>query len=173
VTPISAPRRAAYRPGIYLSQVPGLHKLDFRVEAASTDTSTLRSLNGDFNYYEVIQRQGYTNKGFIMGDWIGREAKGGQAWLTYHLSGNEFIQLEYMDKKTPKDFIPGGTTQGQFKAEVVKRLSKNIELDAWLQYERWKAPIYIPGNNANSDTAVAFQVTYFPRLRSSHMLNGK
>jgi hypothetical protein len=175
VTPISAPRRAAYRPGIYLSQFPGLHKLDFRVEAASTDTSTLRSLNGEFNYYEIIQRQGYTNKGFIMGDWIGREAKGGQAWLTYHLSANEFVQLEYMDKKTPKDFIPGGTTQGQFKAEVVKRLTKDLELDAWVQYEKWKAPIYITNsnNNANSDTAIAFQVTYFPKLRSSHLLNGK
>jgi hypothetical protein len=108
-----------------------------------------------------------------MGDWIGREAKGGQAWLTYHLSGNEYVQLEYLDKKTPKDFIPGGTTQGQFKAEVVKRLRKDIELDAWVQYEKWKAPIYIPGNGANNDTTVAFQVTFFPKLRSSSMRNGQ
>jgi len=169
VTPPSAPRRAAYRPGIYLSQVPGLRKLDFRAEAASTDTSTLRSMSGQFNYFEAIQKQGYTNKGFIMGDWIGREAKGGQAWLTYHLSGNEWVQLEYLNKKTPKDFIAGGTTQNQFKVEVVKRLRPNVELDAWLQYEGWKAPIYIPGNSAltsalNTDTAVMFQVTFFPTL---------
>jgi hypothetical protein len=169
VTPISAPRRAAYRPGLFLSQVPGIPKLDFRVEAASTDTSTLRSLKGQFNYIETIQRQGYTNKGFIMGDWIGREAKGGEAWLTYHLSGNEFVQLHYLDKKTPKDFIPGGTTQGQFKAEVVKRFHKDIEVDAWVQYERWKAPIYIPkpGNGANNDTVAAVQVTWYPRLHSA------
>jgi hypothetical protein len=168
VTPISAPRRAAYRPGLYLSQVPGLPKLDFRVEAASTDTSTLRSIGGQFNYIETVQRQGYTNKGFIMGDWIGREAKGGEAWLTYHLSGNEWVQLHYLDKKTPKDFIAGGTTQGQFKAEVVKRFHKDIELDAWLQYERWKAPIYIakPNNAANNDTIAAIQVTWFPKLHT-------
>ena len=168
VTPISAPRRAAYRPGLFLSQVPGIPKLDFRVEAASTDTSTTRSYLGQFNYYETIQRQGYTNKGVLMGDWIGRQAKGGEAWLTYHLSGNEWVQLHYLDKKTPNGFIPGGTTQGQFKAEVVKRFHKDIELDAWVQYERWKAPIYIPkpNNGANKDTVAAVQVTWYPRLHA-------
>ena len=30
VNPISAPRRAAIRPGLYLSHFPGLRKLDFR-----------------------------------------------------------------------------------------------------------------------------------------------
>jgi hypothetical protein len=164
VTPISAPRRAAYRPGIYLSHIPGLEKLDFRAEAASTDTSTLRSLNGQFNYYEIVQRQGYTNKGFIMGDWIGREAKGGQAWLTWHLSPNEWVQLEYLNKKTPKDFIPGGTTQNQFTVDVVKRLRKDIELNAWLQYERWKAPIYKTGQQ--NDTVVAVQIKFFPKLHT-------
>ena len=130
VTPISAPRRAAYRPGVYISQFPGLPKLDFRVEASSTDCSTLRCVGGVFNYFEAIQRQGYTNHGFIMGDWVGREAKAGNAWLTWHLSGNEWLQLAYLYKKTPKDFIVFGTTQQQIKLEAVKRLRPDVELDA-------------------------------------------
>ena len=173
VSPISAPRRAAYRPGLYLSQFPGrFHNLDLRVEAASTDTSTLRSLDGSFNYFEGVQRQGYTNKGFIMGDWIGREAKGGQAWLTYHLSGNEWVQLEYLNKKTPKDFIAQGTTQNQFKVDVVKRLRPDVELNAWYQYERWVAPVY--QSTRQTDNIFAFQFTFYPKLRSlgTH-LNGK
>jgi hypothetical protein len=187
VTPPSAPRRAAYRPGVYISQFPHMPKLDFRIEGVSTDTSTLRSLTGQFNYYEGQQPQGYTNKGFIMGDWIGREAKGGQAWLTYHLSGNEWVQLEYLNKKTPKDFIPGGTTQNQFKVDVVKRLPHDIELNAWLQYERWKAPVplvlpgaplyivgppqYLPG--PQNDTAIAVQLTWHPRLHTEPNLAGR
>lgn len=167
VTPISAPRRAAYRPGVYLSQVPGLHKLDFRIEGTNTDISTAASIGGSFMYTEVIQRQGYTNKGQLFGDWIGREGKGGQAWLTYHLSANEWIQLEYMHKKTAKDFIPGGTTQNQFLVDVVKRLPKDLELHAWAQYEGWKAPVYIPGNGLNKDTTVAVQVTWHPKLHTS------
>ena len=164
VTPISAPRRAAYRTGLYISQFPRLNKLSLRVEAVTTDPGVRRSNAGTFNYFEVVQLQGYTNKGIIMGDWIGREAKGGQAWLTYHLSGNEWVELEYLNKKTPKDFIPGGTTQNQFKVSVVKRLGHDLEMNSWLQYEGWKAPIYKPGLQKN--TTVAVQLTWFPKLHT-------
>jgi len=164
VTPISAPRRAAYRTGLYISQFPKLNRLSLRVEAVTTDPGVARSRGGTFNYFEVVQLQGYTNKGIIMGDWIGREAKGGQAWLTYQLSGNEWVQLEYLNKKTPKDFIAGGTTQNQFKASLVKRLGHDVELNSWYQYEGWKAPIYKPGLQKNSTIAV--QLTWFPKLRT-------
>ncbi len=165
VTPISAPRRAAFRTGLYLSQIPRAPKLDLRVEAVLTDPKTTRSFGGQFNYYEIIQRQGYTNKGYIMGDWIGREAKGGQAWVTYHLSGQEMVQVEYLNKKTAKDF-GGGTTQNQIKVEVVKRLRPQLELDAWVQYERWKAPIW-KGLSGQSDTIAAGQLTWYPKLHTS------
>jgi hypothetical protein len=168
VTPISAPRRAAYRPGVYISQIPHLPKVDLRFEASSTDTSTLRSIGGQFNYYETVQIQGYTNKGFIMGDWIGREAKGGNAWLTYHLSSDEWVQLEYMNKKTPKDFIPLGTTQNQFTVDVVKNFHHAIQLNAWMQYEHWKAPIWKTG--PQNDVVVAAQIKFFPKLHTSPTL---
>ncbi|QHN05382.1 capsule assembly Wzi family protein [Granulicella sp. WH15] len=168
VSPISAPRRAGILSGLYLSQVPYLPKLDLRAEAVYTDYPTLASIHGGGNYFETVQRQGYTNQGFLMGDWIGREAKGGQVFLTYHLSGNESVQLEYLNKKTAKDFIPGGTTQNSFKVTVTKRLGHDLELNGWYQFERWKAPIYLPG--AQNDSIGAFQVTYFPKL---HVLPGK
>ena len=165
VFPISAPRRAGWRPGIYLSQFPGVPKLDLRVEATYTDYVTSRSTEGQGNYLETVQLQGYTNKGFIMADWIGREAKGGQAWLTYHLSGNESIALQYLRKKDAKDFIPGGTTQNIVRVDLIKRLTRDVELKAWLQVERWKAPIFKPG--AQGDTTGAFQVTWYPALHTT------
>jgi hypothetical protein len=177
VSPISAPRRAAYRTGLYFPQIPGARKLDFRFEAVNTDPKVSRSTQGEFFYFEGVQRQGYTNEGNIMGDWIGREGKGGQAWLTYHLSGNEYVQVEYLNKKNDKDFIPGaynpatntygpgGTTQNQFKVAVVKRFHHDdVELNAWFQHEGWKAPIYLPGLQTNN--AAAVQVTFFPALKS-------
>ncbi len=165
VTPISAPRRAGYRTGIFLSQFPGARHLDLRVEGVSTDCSTLVCMQGGNEYVETIQKQGYTNKGNILGDWIGREAKGGQAWLTYHLAGNEWVDVQYLYKKTPKDFIPGGTTQDQFRIDVVKRIGPDIEINGWFQHERWKAPIYMPGTQSNN--AVTVQVTFFPKLKST------
>jgi len=163
--PISAPRRAAYRPGIYLSHFPGARRLDLRVEGVSTDCSTLACQGGTKQYFEIVQLQGYTNKGNILGDWIGREAKGGQAWLNYHLSGNEWIGVEYLYKKTPKDFIAGGTTQGQFRVDVVKRIGPQVEVNAWFQHERWVAPIYRAG--VQNDNAITVQATFFPQLKKT------
>ena len=113
-------------------------------------------------YYETVQRQGYTNEGNIFGDWIGRESKGGQAWLTDHLSPSEMVQLSYRNAKAAKDFIPGGTTQNLFTVRAVKKIRPQVELDGWLQYERWKAPIYKTGGQTDVTTTV--QVTWFPKI---------
>jgi len=167
VSPIDAPRRAAYRPGIYLSHVPGLPKLDLRVEAASTDPSSSNSAShyGQFMYYEGIQRQGYTNQGQLLGDWIGREDKGGQAWLTWHLSGNEWIQASVRNQKATTYFIPGGTTLNDINFQVVKRLGKDFEVNGNFTYEHWKAPIYLTGQQ--TVTATTIQLTWFPGRKVS------
>jgi hypothetical protein len=163
VSPPSAPRRAAIRPGLYLSHFPGAPKLDLRVEAVSTDPPTARSDGGDFMYIELIQLQGYTNKGQIFGDWIGREGKGGQAWLTWHLSPNEWVQAAYRNAKVAKDFVPGGTTQNDYTVQVVKRVRPDVELNAWVQVEGWKAPLLKPG--LQTDVTTAGKVTwYLPKL---------
>jgi hypothetical protein len=159
VSPIDAPRHAAIRPGLYLSHFPGAPHLDLRVEAADTDPPTGRSQGGAYLFTEFIQKQGYTNKGFILGDVIGREAKGGQAWLTYHLSPREQVQLSWRSAKVPIDFIPGGTTQNLFQVSAVKRIRNDLEAKGYVQYERWVAPIYQPGQH--SDVAASFQLTWY------------
>jgi hypothetical protein len=159
VSPISAPRRSGVHPGLYLARVPGMEHLDLRVEGASTDTVSSSVQSGQFLYYENIQRQGPTNKGFLEGDWIGREGKGGQGWLTYHLSPQEEVQFTYRNAKNSIKFIPGGTTQNDYELRVCKRVRKDIEIRSSVRYEGWKAPIYKPG--AQSDTTAAAQITWF------------
>ncbi|HEX3571098.1 MAG TPA: capsule assembly Wzi family protein [Acidobacteriaceae bacterium] len=165
VSPIDAPRHAGVRPGIYLSHLPKFEKLDFRIEGVNTDPPVRRSNAGAYLYTEYIQAQGYTNKGYIMGDAIGREGKGGQAWLTYHLSPAEMVQLSFRHAKAAKDFVPLGTTQNSFDVHVVKRLRDQFELSADVQQEWWKAPVYQAGRQ--NDTVVTFQITALPHLRSS------
>jgi hypothetical protein len=160
VSPIDAPRRAAWRPGIYLSHFPGVPKLDLRLEAASTDPPVTTSNGGHFMYWESIQRDGYTNNGQLFGDWIGREDKGGQAWLTYHLSGNEMIQVGMRTQKAAKDFIPGGTSLSDVNVKVVKRFGKDFEINGNFTYEKWKAPIYLPGEQNVTNTTI--QLTWYP-----------
>jgi hypothetical protein len=160
VSPISAPRRAGYHPGVYLARFPGLERLDLRVEGASTDTVSASVESGQFLYYETVQRQGPTNKGFLIGDWVGRQGKGGQAWLTYHLSPQEEVHFMYRNAKASNEFIPGGTTQNDFEGYVCKRVLKDFEVRGSIQYEHWKAPIYQAG--AQSDAVGTFEITWFP-----------
>jgi len=163
VSPIDAPRRGSWRPGLYLSHVPGIPKLDFRTEGVTTDPPVDRSVGGQFMYFEAVQVQGYTNKGALFGDWMGREDKGGQAWATYHLSPNEWIQASYRRQKAAKDFIAGGTTLNDFNLEAVKRFNKSIEVKGAFALEHYKTPIYQTGQQTVTTTSV--QVTWFPNRK--------
>jgi hypothetical protein len=69
----------------------------------------------------------------------------------------------YRNAKAAKVFIPGGTTQNDYSIQVRKRVKKDIELLGTVQYEGWKAPIYLTG--AQSDTTATFQFTWFPPAR--------
>ena len=161
-SPISAPRHAAIRPGLYISHFPGAPKLDLRIEGATSDPPISDSFRGGFLYAETVQKQGITNKGFIFGDAIGREDKGGNAWVTWHFSPQEYAQVSWRRVKAAKDFIPDGTTQNQFRFDAIRRFGEEKDLAVHLavQYERWKAPIYRPG--ANSDTSVIGQIVWYP-----------
>jgi hypothetical protein len=163
VSLIDAPRRAAVRPGLFLSHVPGMAKLDVRVEGVITDPPTARSNGGQFMYREHIEKQGYTNQGQLFGDWIGREDKGSQAWVTYHLSSNERIQADWRHQKAAKDFIAGGTTLDDFGLQVMKRIRKDLELNGNFALEHWKAPIYLPGQQTVTTTTIG--LAWFPERK--------
>jgi len=168
VSPADAPRRASWRPGIYLSHVPGVPKLDVRVEAASTDppSSTAGAREGGrFMYYESVQRDGYTNAGQLLGDWIGREDKGGQGWITYHFSGNEWFQVSVRNQKAASYFFQGGSTLNDLNFQVVKRMGKDFEINGNFSYEKYKVPIYL--TNQQTVTTTTIQLTWFPKRKIS------
>ena len=172
VNPIDAPQHSPLAPGLYLSHFPGAPKLDMRAEADYTDPPIRPVVDngqpvaaGQFEYWEQIERQGYTNQGQIFGSWIGRQAKGGQAWLTWHLSGNEWFQVGYRRQKSASDFISGGTTLDDVNLQLVKRLGPDFELNAFFSGEHYKAPIYLPGGQTVTSTTI--QLTWFPERKVS------
>lgn len=166
-SPIDAPRRAAINPGIYLSHFPKLSRLDLRVEAVSTDPSPLVGVAelccGKGFYWETAYHDLYTNQGNLLGSWIGRDAKGGQAWLTYWLSPKESVQLSYRNAKADASFIPGGTTQNDYSLRLIVRPRRNLELTALTQFEMWKAPVL--ANGLQRDFTTELQLMYFPEIR--------
>jgi len=160
VNPVSAPRRSAVNPGIYLTHVPGLPRLDFRAEAVYTDPPTPASQGGHFLYWEVIYHDVYLNNRYLMGNWIGREGKGYQAWSTYHLSPQSSIQLAVRNAKIANDFIPGGSTQWDWNLSGRLWLHKDIEIKPFLQYETWLIPALAPTRQRDFTSSV--QITWWP-----------
>ena len=161
VSPVSAPNRAAFNPGIYVSHVPGLPKLDFRAEAVYTDPPTNDSLRGQFIYWEVVYHDVYLNDRYLMGNWIGREGKGYQAWTTYHLTPRSSIQFSVRNAKIAKDFIPGGSTQWDWNVTADLWAHKQLEVKSFLQYETWLIPVLAPTRQNDFTTSV--QLTWWPK----------
>jgi hypothetical protein len=159
VFPISNLGRSGLRPGIYIARLPGLPRVDFRAEGTTTNPRNNESNHGRLLLWENIQVQGYTNKAFILGDWIGREATGGQAWFTWHLKPDQQIQLQYRTAKVAHDFLPGGTTQHDIAADFVLRPLRSLELKTTLQGELWKAPLIARGQQ--KDFVGSVQMTYY------------
>lgn len=160
VFPISNLGRSGLRPGVYVARLPGLPRFDFRAEGTTTNPRNSGSNNGQLLLWEEVEVQGYTNKAFILGDWIGREGTGGQAWLTWHLKPDQQFQLQYRQAKVAHDFLPGGTTQHDLSAEFVLRPMRDLEVKAALQGELWKAPLIAQGQQR--DFVGTVQLTYFP-----------
>lgn len=161
--PIAAPRRAAIVPGIYISHFPRLRNLDLRVESGYTDIDSVsipQQQGGHFIYWEFIYKDAYLNKGNLLGSWIGRDAKGTQAWLNYWLGSSSNIQLSYRNTKISQQFMDGGT-QNDFSAGARLRLRKDVELLTNFQYETWNMPLLAP--NRKSDFLSSIQLTFWPK----------
>jgi membrane-associated phospholipid phosphatase len=159
-SPLAAPRRAGINPGIYLPQLPGLRNLDLRVEAAYTDITMEGQIPGKFIYWDGFYHDSYTNKGHLLGNWVGRDGKGYQAWSRYSLSARNFVEVGYRHGQVSPQFVPGGGTinDGSIRADFL--IHRQWSVSASVQYEQWRFPILATGPQTNVTSSVA--VTFLP-----------
>jgi membrane-associated phospholipid phosphatase len=162
-SPLASPRRSAINPGLYLSHFPGISRLDLRVESASTQLLGAVDHGGTFLYYSVEYHDSNTNKGLLFGNATGRDGRSYQGWSTYHLSDETSIQLSYRDVKASSSFLPGGGTQSDASTHLLWRVHPNLQVDAFVQYERW----LIPALKATAENNVTgqLQLTFYPKWR--------
>ena len=162
ITPLAAPRRAALNPGFYLARIPGIPKLDLRVEGVTTNRFVSPATGGFFFYYEVLYRNLYLNNNNLFGNWIGREANGYQAWSTYHLGPKTSLQLAYRNVKIAKDYIPQGSTQQVVNFSAVLRPRAEVEFKGLVQYESWLEPVL--ASSRQQDVTASVQFTWWPGM---------
>jgi hypothetical protein len=67
VSPIPYPHRTAFAPGIYMPKLPGLPKMDLRIEGVYTDPPPLDETG--FFYFNSHYRSGYTNLDRLIAVW--------------------------------------------------------------------------------------------------------
>jgi hypothetical protein len=158
-SPLAAPRRAAISPGLYLTHFPHLAKLDFRVEAPLTDTVST-NYAGRYVYWDNYYHDLYTNRNFLMGDWVGRDGSGIQAWSRYWLTPKNYLQFGYRHEKVDNKFIPDGGTINDASVRFDYWVRPGLGASAFVQYEQWTFPLLAQGPQKN--VTGSLQVTYWP-----------
>jgi hypothetical protein len=157
--PLANPRRAAWGPCLYISQLPAMRRLDLRLETYSTWLYA-RDAGGQFIYWNNQYHDAYTNNGVLLGSWIGRDARAYSASSTYWLSARDKISASYRQIKTGSNFLPGGGTQTDASVSTEWQLRSDWQLNVFAQFERYFLPVLGPPRH---DLTAGLQITFFPR----------
>ncbi|WP_263367885.1 capsule assembly Wzi family protein [Edaphobacter bradus] len=160
--PIAAPRRAVWNPGIYFARLPWLPHMDLRAEAVSS--TGLFTDFGGFHYFINNQyRDSNTNKGFLLGNAIGRDARAIEGRTGYWFSSRTRIEAGYRQNKGGTAFLPGGATITDGFLNGSYAFSPSLRAQFFTQYERFLIPSYLPGSHHN--VSGWLQLTWEPKLR--------
>lgn len=162
-SPLAAPRRAGISPGLYLTHFPGMEKLDLRVEAPLTNTVGT-NVPGRYIYWDNYYHDLYTNRQFLMGDWVGRDGAGIQAWSRYWLTAKNSVQLGYRHMKVDNNLIPRGGTINDLSVRFDYWIKHTVGITAFAQHEQWQFPLLASGLQRNVTSSL--QITYWPQTHS-------
>ena len=157
--PLDSPKRSAWGPGIYFTQLPRLRSLDLRLETYSTWLYR-KDYGGLFIYWNNQYHDAYTNNGNIFGSWVGRDARTYTASSTYWFSAQNKVTATFRQTKAGSDFLPGGGTQTDAGLNVEWELRSGLLVNAFGQYERYFVPIL---GRPRHDIATGIEVTFYPK----------
>jgi len=160
-SPLNYPRKSAIRGGIYLPRIPGVSKLDLRVEGGSTVPPDFPGCFGCFYVNGHYPDGSYMNQGNLIGSWLGRAGQGEQAWSTYWLSSRNKIQFNYRHEKVSGQYLPQGGTLNDGGVKADFWLGTAVMLSGSVQYEKWNYPVLDPLPRSNVTTSMQF--TFWPR----------
>jgi membrane-associated phospholipid phosphatase len=175
-TPFDSLSRAAVNTGVYFARLPWSNKMDLRLEGFYTESpcEPLCAARGPgtepgktqpaafLHYWHGIYRSGHTNDGFILGNAIGRDGIGWQAWTNYWFSPSNRLQLSFKRSEKSSDFIPNGAQWNDFSVSHQKGLKSGLYLRSQLQIERLRYPFLFPGLRTN--VAASLELGYSREL---------
>ena len=159
-SPIVGPDVAAWLGGIYLPRLPKIAKMDFRVEGVETDPPIGGNVGHGFFYYDQTWITGFQNAGQLMGNWVGREGQGVQAWTSYWFTPRNKLQFEFRHLKVSREFVNGGT-EGDASVRGDFWVRTSFSLSAAVQYEAWTFPVVATTRQSNVSSSL--QLSFWPK----------
>ena len=169
VFPAQNPARNPWHPGLYITRIPGIPKLDFHIEGVSTEQNGLTTKvgggnHGLFNYWNQNYPDGNTNYGFLNGNTVGRDGRAIQSWLTYWISVSNTLQVNYKHSTVAADFVPGGGAWQDYSIQNELTLKSGLYIKTEVQYEHIsRFPLLFNGPK-NNLTAI-FEVGFYPEKK--------
>ena len=131
-SPIAYVNVSSWHAGLYLSHFPRISQLDLRVEGVYTDVPGGTDINSKFPgsfYGNATWRDGYTNKGDLIGSWIGRGGQGGQAWSNYWFSHATVCSSFSATRKLARSsFLEGVRSQTQVSGPIIHCVRTSVFL---------------------------------------------
>lgn len=159
--PIAYPRRSAMAPGIYISQLPHLERLDLRAEGYYTDLPGLRKRGIFFANEHYLS--GFTNEGNILGHPVGRQGLGYQVSAQYWFDAQKKVKFGHRHVEANKDFLEGGEINDYY-AQGTWQVRDEWQVQGGIQHERWQFPALAPNERTNVTTT--FGVVFTPKKLS-------
>ncbi len=155
-SPISFPRKSAFRIGLYMPRIPKIEKLDLRAEGIYTDIPDLQGIG--VSYFNGHYLSGYTNYGQIIGNAIGREGRGWSTWSTYHFNADNNLQFRYRNQHVNPAFLEGGYLRDFDLSGTVMKWS-SVRFTGTATYQHWNFPLLspLPKNNLGVSLQISFQ----------------
>ena len=135
--------------------------MDLRLEVVSTQE--LANDEGGTRFFINNQyRDSNTNKGFLLGTAVGRDARAIEARTGYWITPRTRVEAAYRQTKGG-NFLPGRSTISDAFVNGSYAWSPEWSTQIFAQYERFLVPSYLTGSQHNGSARV--QITWNPRLR--------
>ena len=165
--PIQNPARNPWHPGLFITRIPSLPKLDFHIEGVSTEqpgTFLSNTNRGQFNYWNENYHEGNTNDGFLLGNTVGRDGRQILCWSTYSFSSRNSLQFTYGHNTVAADFLPGGAAWQDYALRSEVYLQSGLYVKSELQYEHIaRYPLLFSGPQRNVSAVI--EVGFLPERR--------
>jgi membrane-associated phospholipid phosphatase len=157
VSPIPFMRKSAAQGGLYIAKLPGLQRLDLRLEGGYTNPF---AFCGICIYTNAQYNSGYTNDGRLLGSWIGRAAQGELIRANYWLAPRKKIGIELRHRTLDPGYLPEGGSQNDLAVNADIFAGQGFRFTGNVQYERWRIPLL--ATSAPSNIALSFQFSFWP-----------